>query len=331
VGSLRSRVGIVVIGRNEGERLRRCLGSIPTAAIATIYVDSGSRDESVEIARETGVRVVELSPGRPFTAARARNEGCERLLASWPEIEFVQFIDGDCELDPGWLTAAVERFDRPEVAIAFGRLRERDRDRSIYNRLCDIEWWQPPGDAEACGGIALVRIRPFRDVGGFASELIAGEEPDLCVRLRERGWRIVSVDAPMAIHDADMLYLGQWWRRAVRSGHAYAEVTWRHRGGPSAFWQRNVASNWAWGAGLPLLALLAAPYTRGWGLLALGGWIALALRIFATSNRRDLDWRDRALYSAACALGKTPAAWGQTRFYLGLWTGRRSALIEHKR
>src|ERR1700712_3268909 len=69
------RVGIVVIGRNEGARLRECLGSVRESGCATVYVDSGSVDNSAQLAAPFVERVIELDSTRPFSAARARNEG----------------------------------------------------------------------------------------------------------------------------------------------------------------------------------------------------------------------------------------------------------------
>src|SRR5438270_7605806 len=85
------RVGVVAIGRNEGERLRACLVSARRDCAAVVYVDSGSSDDSVALARPLGVHVVELDLSTPFTAARARNEGFARLQQVEPDRDFVQF------------------------------------------------------------------------------------------------------------------------------------------------------------------------------------------------------------------------------------------------
>src|SRR5205814_1938439 len=102
-------VGIVVIGRNEGERLRACLTSaihdVPPRAL--VYIDSGSSDGSVALAKGMGIAVVELDLSTPFTAARARNAGFEKLMQVEPATEFVQFVDGDCEIAAGWIERAV--------------------------------------------------------------------------------------------------------------------------------------------------------------------------------------------------------------------------------
>ncbi|HEY6515272.1 MAG TPA: glycosyltransferase, partial [Steroidobacteraceae bacterium] len=200
---LLSSLGVVVIGRNEGERLRRCLDSLGALMSRTVYVDSGSTDDSVTMSRARGASVVELDRKIPFTAARARNEGYRRLFELHPALEFVFFVDGDCEVAAQWPSAAV-RFlaQRQWVAAVWGRVRERYPERSIYNLLCDMEWQSfQLGETTACGGIVVMRSRAFRQVKGFESRLICGEEPELCVRLRRAGWQIWHVDTEMILHD----------------------------------------------------------------------------------------------------------------------------------
>ncbi len=252
-------VGVVVIGRNEGDRLVRCLTSIKPSARDIVYVDSGSTDKSVDYAARIGASVVRLDLTRPFTAARARNEGYLALRSLRPEVRFVHFIDGDCSLASGWLEKARAFLEqRSDVAVVSGRRRERDPEASIYNQLCDFEWNTPIGEAVACGGDALMRAQAFESVGGFRSELIAGEEPELCVRLRERGWKIWRLDADMTEHDAAMTRFRQWWVRAVRSGYAFADVSWLHRNTALGIWRRATFSAFLWGGLLPATIVLGA-------------------------------------------------------------------------
>src|SRR4051812_21398157 len=178
-------IGAVVIGRNEGERLRRCLESVVGRVRQVVYVDSGSSDGSIALAVALGVEVLRLDLRQPFTAARARNAGFARLGDCGQELRYVQFVDGDCEVVGGWFEKARAFLeDHPEVAVVCGRRRERHPEHSVYNMLCDIEWDTPVGEAKACGGDALMRCDAFRQVNGYRPDLIAGEEPDLCVRLR---------------------------------------------------------------------------------------------------------------------------------------------------
>lgn len=318
-------VGVVAIGRNEGERLRRCLDALP-GGMAVVYVDSASTDDSVDQARRRGVEVVELDVSTPFTAARARNAGLRRLADRRPDLRFVQVIDGDCALVPGWLEAALDEMERdPRLAVVCGRRRELFPEASIYNRLCDIEWDTPVGEAMSCGGDALIRLRALAEVGGYDDALIAGEEPELCARMRGRGWRISRIDREMTRHDAAMTRFGQWWRRSMRSGHGFAQVNASH---PDLY-RRELRSSMVWGAVLPALALVSAPWTGGLGLALLlaypAQWGRIALRYRARSSPGDA-----ALYATSCVLGKLPEAAGASRYWWGRWRGRRSGLIEYK-
>jgi hypothetical protein len=239
----------------------------------------------VEMARAMGVGVVELDPTVPFTAARARNAGLEGLLKAAPALELVQFVDGDCEVVAGWLERAQREFATDAgFGVVCGRRRERYPDRSIYNRLCDLEWNVSPfGLVSACGGDALMRVEALRAVGGFDPSLIAGEEPDLCLRLLRLGWKVWRIDAEMTLHDVAMTRFRQWWRRGVRAGHAYAEGAARHGRESERHWVREVRSNWIWGLVLPGLALGLAVPTGGLGL---GCWPATEFSPCASIARR---------------------------------------------
>ena len=312
----------IAIGRNEGERLLRCLRSLQPQVGRIIYVDSGSTDDSVSRARALGAEVVPLDMSLPFTAARARNAG----LAGVDDAEFIQFVDGDCEVEAGWITTALAALQSdPKLAIVAGRRRELHPEASIYNRLCDAEWDTPVGPAQAVGGDMLVRRAALAQIGGFDPSLIAGEEPEMCLRMRQAGWTIRRIDAPMTIHDAAMLRHAQWARRARRAGHAFAEVSWRHRGDPEGFWRRETRRALLWGIGLPLIILLGAMITPlFWWLLLI--YPAQMARIALRDPHRPERWK-RAFYTV---LGKFPEARGALEFHLRRLIGRRSGLIEYK-
>lgn len=328
VQAIEAVFGVVAIGRNEGERLKRCLHSALSTTPHVVYVDSGSQDGSVVFARSVDVDVVELDTSTPFTAARARNAGFRRLKELVPAVEFVQFVDGDCEFASGWLAeAAAFLLATPKAAAACGRLRERHPERSIYNRLCDAEWNTPIGRALACGGIAMMRADPFDQVQGFREGLIAGEEPELCLRLRRGGWEIWRLDAEMAWHDAAMTRFGQWWRRSERAGHAYAEGSALHGKSPERHWVRESRSSWFWGAGLPVAALLAASLFGSWGLLLLLAYPLQFLRMLTRSTDEASLKVPRAFF---LLLGKFPEMLGQVRYWKNRAARRRSLLIEYK-
>jgi len=320
-------VGVVAIGRNEGERLRRCFDALPAGLREVVYVDSASTDESVEEARRRGIEVVALDMSVPFTAARARNAGLRRLREQWPDLRFVQFIDGDCTLHPDWLHAAVQEIEAdPALAMVCGRRRELHPDASVYNRLCDMEWDTPVGEVESTGGDALARQDAVLGAGGYDEGLIAGEEPELCARLRSSGWKIRRIDREMTLHDAGMLRFSQWWRRSVRAGHAFAEVSAMHRG---AF-RGETLSIVAWGLVVPAAALVTAPFTHGTGVLLLLGFPVLWMRILARRLARGDILPDAFLYASACTLGKFPEFAGAVRFWWNRACQRKTDLIEYR-
>jgi GT2 family glycosyltransferase len=325
-------LGAVVIGRNEGERLARCLSSLAGCADRIVYVDSGSRDRSVALARESGAEVVELDRSTPFTAARARNAGFRRLVELTPPLELVQFVDGDCEVQPGWIEVASAYLRaHPDVVVVCGRRRERAPEASAYNRLADLEWDTPIGEADACGGDAMVRATAFRAVAGFDAALIAGEEPELCYRLRQAGGRIVRLDREMTLHNAAMHRFGQWWRRSARAGHAYAECAYLHGCEPERFRVREVASILAWGAAVPALAIAGAWATRGASLALLGVYALLLARVYARRRQHGDAGGEALLYAGATVFGKFAQLQGVVQFsWNRLVRGRRTSLIEYK-
>jgi GT2 family glycosyltransferase len=325
------RIGVVIIGRNEGQRLHRCLSSVIEKAAHVVYVDSGSTDGSPAAARTMGVDVVQLDTTQPFTAARARNAGMARLRSLDSGLELVQFVDGDCEVDAGWLeSAAAALGERPDAALACGRRRERFPDASIYNRLCDLEWDTPIGEAAECGGDAMMRAAVFDAIGGYDQSLIAGEEPELCVRLRAQGWKVLRLDAPMTLHDAAMTRFGQWWKRNVRNGHAFAEGSALHGRTPFRHWVKQTRSNWIWGAAAPAIAIAGAWPTRGLSLVLLLAYPLQGLRIYRRAHRCGRSRRDALLMGVFYTLGKFPMAVGQARYALSRCLGRRTSLIEYK-
>lgn len=313
-------VAAVAIGRNEGARLRRCLTSLGAQVGRVIYVDSGSTDGSREVATALGAEVVELDLATPFTAARARNAGAARLGEA---TEFVQFVDGDCALQPGWIAAASAAMAaEPRLAVVCGRRREVAPEASVWNRLIDREWDTPVGPARACGGDALMRLAAFRAVGGFEGRVIAGEEPELCVRLRAAGWGIRRIDAEMTLHDAAILRFSQWWRRAVRAGYAFALGAALHGAPPERHYVASLRRAVLWGLALPAAILGLGVAVSPWAL-------ALAALYPAQVARLALRDGDRA-HAGFTVLGRFAEAVGVLRFLRDRALGRSAAIIEYK-
>lgn len=324
-----AKIGVVAIGRNEGARLIECLKSLQGLAGRIVYVDSGSTDGSVSNARKMGVDVVELNLDQPFTAARARNCGFEHLLQLDGTLEYVQFVDGDCTVDPDWLARAAAELDQqPQLAVVCGRRRERHPQASKYNKLCDLEWNTPIGEARSCGGDAMMRISAFKQAGGYNDTVIAGEEPELCVRLRAAGWKIRRIDAEMTLHDAAMTRFGQWWKRNIRTGYGFAQGAAMHGRPPERHSVKQVRSNYAWGLALPLIILALAWPTYGLSALLILLYPLLVWKVARATRGRF--GQDAWLYGRSCALSKFPQVWGQLRYVVFRLLGRRSRVIEYK-
>lgn len=325
--SERDRIGAVVIGRNEGARLINCLHSMRGEAERLIYVDSGSTDGSVEAAQRAGAEVVRLDTSVPFTAARARNAGFAALMARPYPPEYVQFVDGDCVLEAGWMTHAARALDRsPDIGIITGWRAELHPEASLFNAMCDFEWHRPAGDIEACGGDMMVRAALFDDLDGFNPSVIAAEDDEFCVRVRKAGHRVHRLPLPMTHHDAAMYSVGQWWQRAIRSGHGFAQVGDLH---PSHFRpeRRRVM---LYGAVLPVLGLIG---------LVLSGWLFLAvLAIYGLSYGRTVQGLMRAgmargmalRQSVFLSLSKFPNLIGALRYWKRKRRGWDMEIIEYK-
>ena len=313
------KVDAVVIGRNEGARLIACLTSVKSQVRRMVYVDSGSIDGSVEAARQAGAEVLALDLSVPFTAARARNVGWKSLADDPPD--FVQFIDGDCELQPGWVSVALEKMAKgPLIAVVCGRRRERWPHNSIYNRLIDLEWDTPLGQANACGGDALIRHSALVAVGGYRDDLIAGEEPELCLRVRQAGGEVWRIEAEMTLHDAALTRFSQWWRRARRAGFAFAEGSALHGKSPDRHWVRETGRALFWGAGFPFAIVLGGlTFPVIWLM-----FLAYPIQIIRLSKRGGLLW------GAFTVLSKFPEAVGALEYYLRRLVDRRRGLIEYK-
>lgn len=329
------RVAAVVIGRNEGERLRRCLVSVQAQVPVVVYVDSGSTDGSVTFARGRGVRVVELDTSIPFTAARGRNAGAYALREAGEAVDYIHFIDGDCQLVDGWVPAAVAHLAaRPDIGIVTGWRSEIEPERSVYNAMCDFEWHRPAGPIAACGGDMLVRAEAFFAVGGFNPQVIAAEDDEFCIRVRKTGLGIERLPLPMTRHDAAMTRFSEWWRRAVRAGHGFAQVGRMHPG----HFRAELRRVWLFGLVLPVLALVGVVLlVAGWhwaGLLpiaaAMAGYALSWLRTVQGLVREGLPAGKAMHHGLYLALSKLPNLKGMLTYHRRRLQGRKMNIIEYK-
>jgi GT2 family glycosyltransferase len=332
---LPAHVGVVIIGRNEGEHLLRALGSIGAQAGAVAYADSESSDDSVALVHERfpAAEVVEMrSTERPLSPSRGRNEGYAALRRRLPALRYVQFLDGDCELDPRWLaTAARHLQEHPDVGVVAGRLRERDRERNAFHRLADMEWDQPAGEVNDMGGIMMVRAEVWDRVGGQNPDIPAAEEREFCWRVIDAGFKVLRLADDMALHDIDMASFTEWWTRSVRTGHAYAQGYWVHR---DRWHLRHLLSYVTYGAALPGAAVGGAPLTLGASLGLLAAYPRLWRKIEQARLARGDTPDDARLYAAASVVAKLAGAMGVARFFtqtLPQGRGGRRAMIGGRR
>lgn len=322
------RIGAVVIGRNEGDRLVNCLNSLKGETDLVVYVDSGSDDGSVEAARGQGAEIVELSCDKvPFTAARARNAGFEKLMARPRAPALVQFVDGDCTLEPGYLTHATSAMIEDQaLGLVTGWRSEIHPEASIYNELCHFEWHRPAGDIIACGGDMMVRTELFEAIGGFNPEVIAAEDDEFCTRLRKAGHKLIRLPIPMTRHDASMQQFSQWWSRAVRTGHGFEQVNDLH---PDYFVKER-RRMWLYGAVLPLLALVGV--TLFWPLFLVVALLYLAsyARTVRGLVHDDLPLSRAMRHAVLLFLSKFPNLIGAATYRKRKRMGGAMEIIEYK-
>ncbi|MDF9391637.1 MULTISPECIES: glycosyltransferase [Methylococcus] len=327
-------LSVIVIGRNEGERLSRCLASVrgmrdPGGPVEIIYVDSASRDDSVARARAFGAKVIEVKPERP-SAALGRNAGWREAKAP-----YLLFLDGDTVLHPDFVADSLPEFDDPKVAVVWGHRRELYPGHSLFNRVLDLDWVYPPGPSDFCGGDALMRADVVRSVGGFDASLIAGEEPEMCQRIRALGFTIVHVDRPMTGHDLAMKTWASYWKRAFRAGYAYAEVSERLRHTAFPLWLTDARRNRVRGGFLSVLfagGVLASVIAKSLLplVLALAFFLALALRSAWKARWKGGGLGTLLLYGVHSHLQQIPILVGQIACRIDRLRRHNRYLIEYK-
>jgi glycosyltransferase involved in cell wall biosynthesis len=324
-------ISIVIIGRNEGDRLLRCIDSVhaadyPQEKMELIYVDSNSSDGSPERAKAAGASILRVHPERP-TAAIGRNAGWKAATG-----EYILFLDGDTLLDRNFIATALAQIETDKkTAVVWGHRREIHPQQSIYTRVLDLDWIYLAGKTKFCGGDALIRRRALEQVNGFDETLIAGEEPEMCRRMRQLNYEILHIDAPMTLHDLAIKNFTAYWRRAYRSGHAYAEISERFKASEDPLWKADARHNRIHGSLIflsPLFLTIALLYPA-LGLVGIIGASSFILRNMHRNQWKTPSSWTRFLYALHSEFQHAPALAGQLRFFYARWRGQQQGLIEY--
>ena len=192
-------ISVIVIGKNEGERLVACLRSIQTALSAlaheVVYVDSCSTDQSLQTAKALGARCFLLAE-RKTTAGLGRFVGAKEARG-----EYLLFLDGDMQLQPGFaekalMAIAAKGYDgvcgiREDVYLRGGEVvcRNDNYFGCTQERLAPV-----------FGGALMITRDALDACGGWATDTIACEEAELYARLKAIGCRIAEIPVPMILH-----------------------------------------------------------------------------------------------------------------------------------
>jgi cellulose synthase/poly-beta-1,6-N-acetylglucosamine synthase-like glycosyltransferase len=284
---------VVIAARNAQATLARCLDAATTLDYPTyevILVDDGSTDATVRIARNyPNIRVIEAPPGGP---SRARNIGIGEARG-----DIVAFTDSDCVPEKAWLAELAKGFTGQEVA-GVGGDQGSPADDTPFGR-------EVQGFFKAIGLVtdyiktaatltetshnpscnSAYRKQILEEVGGFDEALWPGEDLDLDVRIRSRGYRLLYNPAARVAH-----YRPRSYRGLARMMRRYGACQWplilRY-----GFFRRIYCLPVALTAGALLLAGLLLREPRGWPVLlcpfpATFMWFWLKTR----DGRRSLLW-----------------------------------------
>jgi GT2 family glycosyltransferase len=235
----RPRISVVVCSHDGERTIRDCcegLRALDYPDFEVIVVDDGSRDGTAAVAEEYGWRVIR-TPHRGLSAAR--NTG---LAAATGEI--VAYLDDDARPDPDWLSHLAEGFARsahvgiggpnltPPADGPVAQCVARSPGNPTHVLLTDEEAEHLPGCNMAFRRPALLAV------GGFDPRFrSAGDDVDVCWRLRELGWTLGFSPAAMVWHHrraSVAAYLRQ--QRGYGAAERLLAQKWRDKHGPLGHW-----------------------------------------------------------------------------------------------
>lgn len=199
-----TELSVVLISKNQEWNIARLIESVlretaPFASKEIVLVDSASTDRTTDIAARYPIVVLKLHPCQRLTAAAGRYVGYRHTQG-----DLVLFLDGDMELCEGWLRQAAQVIrSRPEVAVVCGRVIDRPLE-TPGSGAAPVEPALPEAanatDVLHGGGAALYRRAVLELVGTFNPYLYSDEEPELCLRIRHAGYRVLKLAYPIAFH-----------------------------------------------------------------------------------------------------------------------------------
>ncbi|MBN1907879.1 MAG: glycosyltransferase [Deltaproteobacteria bacterium] len=317
------KIGIVIIGINECSHIADCIKAIravnyPQDLLDITYVDGGSSDNTPDLATGfEGVRVMQLNNPHP-TPGRGRNAGW--LTLSSP---IIQFLDADMIIDPDWFLHAHKLLEN-NIGAVTGTLKEIYPDKNIYHILAEMEWAGKEGPCDFFGGGVLISRKALEDANGYDEYLIAGEDPDLSYRIREKGWLIKRSGHTMAMHDINMSSFLKYLKRAFRGGYAYAEISFRYIKKNEKMWFRETLRILVRSL-LPLIIMLTG-FISGFvfsGLIfALLFAVKPSFSIFKFKKQFNRPWKDIIIYTVNAIIIVFPQLFGVIRYYYGLISGK---------
>lgn len=217
-------VSVVVIGRNEEKHLEACFRSIfnmnyPHNKLEIIYVDTDSRDKSVDIAKQFNVKIAEEQSDFP-SPGLARNRGIREA-----QYEIIHFIDGDMTVDRNYLKNAIPTLQKNNIACVIGDISERYSDRSFLAKVLNYPWRKRKKgivDAPGAGGTFLKSI--LQEIGGYNPLILKGQETELGFRIRQKGYQIYKIENKMGTHDYGINNIHSLMKHSYTMGKSYGKI-----------------------------------------------------------------------------------------------------------
>ncbi|UCD05132.1 MAG: glycosyltransferase [candidate division WOR-3 bacterium] len=288
-------VSVVIIGKDEEKNLANCIRSVrdieyPAERVEIIYVDNGSHDRSVAIARQQNINTVE-ERGQYPSPGLARNRGIREA-----KYDIIHFIDGDMTMDSGYLGKAVRFLDVDKIGCVIGDVQELGSESSFLSRVLNYPWAsRKTGFVEAPGGGGTFRKSVLEAVEGYNPYVLKGQETEIGYRIREEGYRIYKIDHLMAMHDYGINRLDDLVKRSYRMGSSYGMIMTMPQVGSYADLTRRARSLFV--QGMLLTVVIAMLIITGRLFLLLAVPLVICLYVLLRHWREIVSARDARAYA----------------------------------